>query len=148
MGKKILNLTINFRKSRHQPHCTLQLAWEGHTQPVLSTSSVSANIRNYTHVDMNLFSHNDRYCHLQKYCSFLPNHSVYKHAMNHIKLQLNCLLKAWNGPEGSRKLRFPYFVTTARDGGKVISLAHRPALLPRKCSWYSFLLETESTPGP
>jgi hypothetical protein len=28
-------------------------------------------------------------------------------------------LKAWCGPEGSRKLRFPDFMTTAQDGGKV-----------------------------
>jgi hypothetical protein len=28
-------------------------------------------------------------------------------------------LHAWSGPEGSRKLRFPYFMTTAQDGGKV-----------------------------
>jgi len=27
-----------------------------------------------------------------------------------------------------RKLRFPDFVTTAQDGGKVISLTHRPPL--------------------
>ena len=31
-------------------------------------------------------------------------------------------------PEGSRKLRFPDFVTTEPDGGKVISLTHRPPL--------------------
>ena len=29
-------------------------------------------------------------------------------------------LQAWSGPEGSRKLRFPDFVTTAQDGGKVM----------------------------
>jgi len=29
------------------------------------------------------------------------------------------LLQAWSGPEGSRKLRFPDFMTTAQDGGKV-----------------------------
>jgi len=57
-------------------------------------------------------------------------------------------LQAWNGPEGSRKLRFPDFMTTAQDGGKVASLTHRPPLPPRKCSWYSFLLEAESTPWP
>ena len=28
-------------------------------------------------------------------------------------------LQAWTGPEGSRKLRFPDFVTTVLDGGKV-----------------------------
>jgi len=27
------------------------------------------------------------------------------------------LLHAWTGPEGSRKLRYPDFVTTAQDGG-------------------------------
>ena len=81
-------------------------------------------------------------------------------------------LQAWSGPEGSRKLRFPDYVamtqdsglewprgfqevksfpdymTMAQDGGKVVSLTHRPHLPPRKCSWHSFLLEAESTPGP
>ena len=37
-------------------------------------------------------------------------------------------LQAWRGPEGSRKLRFPDFMT-AQDGGKV-SLTHRPPLPP------------------
>ena len=51
-------------------------------------------------------------------------------------------------PEGSRKLRLSDFVKTAQDGGKVVSLTHRPPLPPRKCSCYSFLLEAESAPGP
>ena len=38
--------------------------------------------------------------------------------------------QAWIGPEGSRKLRFPDFVTTAQDGVKVVSLKHRPPLPP------------------
>jgi len=37
-------------------------------------------------------------------------------------------LQAWSGPEGSRKVRFPDFVTTAQDGGKVVHLRHRPPL--------------------
>jgi len=37
-------------------------------------------------------------------------------------------LQAWSGPEGSRKLRFPDFMTTAQNGGKVVSLTHRPPL--------------------
>src|SRR5215469_14131233 len=57
-------------------------------------------------------------------------------------------LQAWSGPEGYRKLRFPDFMTTAQDGGKVVSLTHRPPFTPRKYTWYSFLLEAESTPGP
>jgi hypothetical protein len=58
------------------------------------------------------------------------------------------LLQNWSCPEGSRKLRFPDFMTKAQDGGKVVSLTHRPPLLHRKYTWYSFLLEFESTPGP
>ena len=39
-------------------------------------------------------------------------------------------LQSWSGPEGSRKLSFPDFMTTAQDGGKVVSLEHRPPLPP------------------
>jgi len=39
-------------------------------------------------------------------------------------------LRAWSGSEGSRKLRFPDFTTTAQDGGKVVSPTHRPPLPP------------------
>ena len=41
-------------------------------------------------------------------------------------------LQAWSGPEGFRKLRFPDFMTTAQDGGKVVSLTHRPHFPPTK----------------
>jgi hypothetical protein len=51
-------------------------------------------------------------------------------------------LQACSDPEGSRKLKFPDFMITAQDGGKFVSLT------PRKYTWYSFLLEAESTPGP
>jgi len=44
-------------------------------------------------------------------------------------------LQAWRGPEGPRKLRFPDYMTTAQDAGKVVSLTHRPPLPP------------ENTPG-
>ena len=39
-------------------------------------------------------------------------------------------LQAWSGPEGSRNLRFPDFMTTAQGGGKVVSLTHRLHLPP------------------
>ena len=39
-------------------------------------------------------------------------------------------LQAWSGPEGSKKLSFPDFMTTAQDGGKVVNLTHRPPLPP------------------
>jgi len=50
-------------------------------------------------------------------------------------------------PRGFQEIRFPDYVTMAQDGGKVVSPMHRPPLPPRKYSWYSFLLEAESTPG-
>jgi hypothetical protein len=39
-------------------------------------------------------------------------------------------LQYWSGPEGSRKLRFPDFMETIQDGGKVVSLKNRPPLIP------------------
>jgi hypothetical protein len=39
-------------------------------------------------------------------------------------------LQAWSGPEGSRKLRFPDYMTTAQDGVKVVSLTHWQSLSP------------------
>jgi hypothetical protein len=56
-------------------------------------------------------------------------------------------LQGWSGPEGSRKLMFPDFMTTAQDGGKLSALP-TGRLYPRKYTWYSFLLEAGSTPGP
>jgi len=40
------------------------------------------------------------------------------------------LLQAWSGPEGYRNVMFPDFMTTAQDGGKAVSLTHRPTLPP------------------
>jgi len=59
-----------------------------------------------------------------------------------IPLQARC------GPEGSRKLRFPDFMTTAQDGGNVVSLTHRPPLPPGNAPGTHFCLEAESTTGP
>ena len=39
-------------------------------------------------------------------------------------------LEAWSGPEGSRKLRFLDFMTTAQESGMAVSLKHRPTLPP------------------
>jgi hypothetical protein len=39
-------------------------------------------------------------------------------------------LQAWSGPEGSRKLRFTDYMTTAHDDGKFVNLTHRPPLPP------------------
>ena len=39
-------------------------------------------------------------------------------------------LQDWSSPEGSRNSKFPDYMTTAQDGGKVVSLTHRPPLPP------------------
>jgi len=39
-------------------------------------------------------------------------------------------LQVWSDPEGSRKLRFPDFLTMAQDCVKFVSLMHRPPLPP------------------
>ena len=51
-------------------------------------------------------------------------------------------LQTWSGPEDPKKLRFPDFMTTAQDGGKVVSLTHRPPLLTYLLTqWCTVLLE-------
>ena len=39
-------------------------------------------------------------------------------------------LQARRGPQGSRKLRFPDYMTIAQDSGKIVSLTHQPPLPP------------------
>jgi hypothetical protein len=39
-------------------------------------------------------------------------------------------LQVWSSPEGAWNLRFPDYMTTAQDGGKVVKLTHRPPLPP------------------
>jgi len=41
-------------------------------------------------------------------------------------------------PEVSRKLRFPDYVAMAQDGGKVVSLRHRPHLPPENTAGTHF----------
>ena len=50
-------------------------------------------------------------------------------------------------PEGSRKLRLLDFLTTAQYGGRLSALG-TGRHYPQECSWYSFSLGAESTPGP
>ena len=56
-------------------------------------------------------------------------------------------LQAWSGPEGSRKLRFPDFMTKAQDGGKVVSLTHRPTLPPGNAPGINFCLRLNRPQG-
>jgi hypothetical protein len=54
------------------------------------------------------------------------------------------------GPLHCKTSRFANFLDNwLTDGDEVVSLTRRPAsLYPQEDSWYSFLLEAETTPGP
>jgi hypothetical protein len=53
------------------------------------------------------------------------------------------------GPQGSERPRLSHFLDNRlTDGGEVVSLTRHPHFIPQEDSWYSFLLEAESTPGP
>ena len=57
-------------------------------------------------------------------------------------------VEAWTDPEGYRRLRFPDSMTVG--AWRWWSCKHRPPLPPHAAiySWYSFLSEAESNPGP
>jgi len=69
---------------------------------------------------------------LQQYCKKHKGTGLYSYVIwgSGVSNGKAVSLRAWNGPEGSRKLRFPDFMTTTQDGGNVVSLTHRPPLTP------------------
>jgi hypothetical protein len=53
------------------------------------------------------------------------------------------------GPYGCEGSRLPHLLDSwLTDGGKVVNLMRRPLFAHQEDSWYSFLLEAESTPRP
>ena len=69
------------------------------------------------------------YLYTNKYCYLFQVLRQYMFLGGYIKGK-SVPLQACSGPERSRKLRFPDFVTMAQDGGRVVSLTHRPLLPP------------------
>jgi len=55
-------------------------------------------------------------------------------------------LQARSFPELSMKLRFPVFMTTIQDGGKVVSFMNLPSLPPVNAPGTNFLLEDSPFP--
>jgi hypothetical protein len=52
------------------------------------------------------------------------------------------------GPEGYETSRLSHFLDNRlTDGGEVVSLMRQPPFTPQEDSWYSFLLQAESTLG-
>jgi hypothetical protein len=53
------------------------------------------------------------------------------------------------GPKDCERSRLPHFLENRHtDGGNFISLTLRPPFTHQEDSWYSFMLEAESTPEP
>ena len=58
-------------------------------------------------------------------------------------------IQASRGPLGHEEFEAPRDSRqAAQEGGKVVSLKHRPPLLPKRYRWYSFVLDVESTSEP
>jgi hypothetical protein len=74
----------------------------------------------------------------------LPYHSLLRTKEKlHILKGKDVPVIGLEGPQGCERLRLPHLLDNRlTDGGKFVSLT------PQESSWYSFLLEAESTPGP
>jgi hypothetical protein len=70
---------------------------------------------------------------------------MYVYYLSKVKLSLYRLWRSL----GLREVEAPtYSDIRLTDGGKFVSLRRRSFLPPREDSWYSYMLEAESTPGP
>jgi hypothetical protein len=52
------------------------------------------------------------------------------------------------GLQGCEMSRLPHFLDNRLTDDGEVSLTRRPPFTPKEDSWYSFVLEAESTPGP
>jgi hypothetical protein len=72
-----------------------------------------------------------------------------KYAYNRIILGKALPAIGREGPYECERSRLPHFLDNRlTDDGEVVSLTHLPLFIPQEDSWYSFLLEVESAPGP
>jgi hypothetical protein len=79
--------------------------------------------------------------------SFAKKENEHSSFENSVKVKL-CLYRPWR-PLGLREVQAPTFSDIRlTDGGKVVSPTLRPLFYHQEDSWYSLLLEAESTPGP
>jgi hypothetical protein len=112
--------------------CEISKQWEKHSTKIAKNTSEETVHYNRTWLStpfrekIKILQHDYN---IWKHCCNLCQNWDY-HSYNIKKKGKAVPLQAWSGPEGSRKLRFPDFMTTAQDGGKVVSLTHRPPLPP------------------
>ena len=85
---------------------------------------------------------------LPAYSSILGYFRAVSPVQGFVKAQEKAIpIRTGETPEGSSRLRLSDFRQSAHESGKVGSPTHRPPLPAKKYSWYSLLLQTESTPG-
>jgi hypothetical protein len=69
-------------------------------------------------------------------------HDLQVCSLNHYATARPC------GPEGSRRFRLPESHDIRHMKLMTLSVSRTGRLYPQECSWYSFSLGAESTPGP
>jgi hypothetical protein len=75
----------------------------------------------------------------------LTFHYIYPYKI----IEKNYAVTGCEGREGCEMPRLPQLLDSwLTDGDEVVSLRHWQPFYPQEDSWYSFLLEAESTPGP
>jgi len=93
------------------------------------TSHLSQHVLVPRSIDNPSFSHatkDSHWCYLRMPYATQPPATLFKRK----EKKNTVLLQVWSGPEGSRNLRFPNFMTTSQDGGKFVSLMQHPPLPP------------------
>ena len=124
---------LSFEPPSHSPpnfgrhRCLAILFRAGHRADTKVKVILNSNQRGATENWHSVISYN------QAWCSSSPEGKAVR-------------LQAWTGPQGWAGSRISR--QSAHEGGKVVSPTHRPPFAPREDSWYSFLLEAESTTGP
>jgi hypothetical protein len=62
---------------------------------------------------------------------FRTSLAIFREELEEVKVNA-VPLQAWSGPECSRNLRFPDFMTTAKEFVKVVSLTHPRRFYPQE----------------
>jgi hypothetical protein len=101
---------------------------------------------------MDIWLHTHNITPLHDFCFEIPNCTKcsFHYTCLHIKVKKGkvVLLQARCGPEVSRRFRLPDFHDIRHMKVVRSSASRTGCLYPQKCSWYSFSLGAESTPGP
>jgi hypothetical protein len=92
------------------------------------------------------------FCHhnfTQLHNDFITQREIEKDVEDSDRKKVNVFLyRPWR-PIGLREVEVHTFSDIRlTGGGEVVSLTRRTPFTPQEDSWYSFLLENESTPGP